>query len=52
MLPTRSLTESTTNSSRACTSPVMRVSTSPVLRRTWKASDSFCRWLNSAVRRL
>ena len=51
-LPTRSLTESSTKSSMALTSPVIRVRTSPVPRRRWKASGSRCRWPKSAPRRL
>jgi hypothetical protein len=52
MLPVRSLTDSVMNSSTSVTSLVTRVSTSPVRRWLWNASDSFSRWENSATRRL
>jgi hypothetical protein len=52
MLPVRSLTDSVMNSSTAVTSLVTLVSTSPVRRWLWKASDSFSRWVNRATRRL
>ena len=51
-LPTRSLVESSMKSSMALTSPVIRVSTSPVLRRRWKASGRRWRCAKRAPRRL
>ena len=51
-LPTKSDSEEMMNSSSAATSPVTRVSTSPVRRWSWKARDSFCRWPYRETRRL